>query len=204
MAGLLLIALMIGYAALTVWLLVKVKPIWGKVVMLLTAILIPTTDDIYYRRQLEAYCKTQAGYKIYDQVSKTMAVKVNLAGEGLAPKSPLAVVEFHDDVLNKTYRYDYQPDGTFKKTLIDKITAPYEFIRKETHTGTFLELELLVKHRKTNEKLGQFFNLYYYGGWWRRGVLGSMADSGPTLVADCGYEGKAPENELLKRIFSKD
>ena len=67
MAGLLLIALMGGYVALTRWFLVRAKPLWGKIVALAVSILIPTADEFYYRQNLTNFCNKKAGYRIIEQ-----------------------------------------------------------------------------------------------------------------------------------------
>lgn len=210
MAGLLLLTVMAGYITLTVWLFVKVEPLWGKSLVLIAAFLIPTADAMYYRRQLDAYCKTEAGYKVYAHASKGAVIVDNAITRSDYMKSyPLDIVEAKDEVsitnegvLYELYRFERQADGSIKGINIKTLTAPYELIRKEKDTGSFLKLDIFIVDRQTGEKLGLFSNLYYYGGWYRRNLLGSLADSGKTLVADCGYEGQtAPEIALINRVF---
>ena len=139
MGGLLVIALMIGYVALTIWLLVKVKPLWGKATVLVAAILIPTADDMYYRRQLDAYCKNEAGYKIYEQVSKRAGVVDNTMTRSDFMKSyPLDIVEADDRALQKLYRFERQVDGSIKEVYIEKISVPYEFVNARKDVGVFI------------------------------------------------------------------
>ena len=94
MAGLLLLTLIGGYVALTIWIVVKIKPLWVKATALGVAILIPAADDIFYRMKLDAYCKSEAGYKIYKYASKKAGILHKDVGIGAPDYLELVSVDF--------------------------------------------------------------------------------------------------------------
>jgi len=77
-------------------------------------------------------------------------------------------------------------------------------MRNTEKFGPFLESELLIVHIETGEILGQLKDLNFYGGWFRRRLLGGLADSGPTRVADCGISDAQAKFELTTRIFTQN
>ena len=112
MSGLLILALTVGYAALTIWLLVKVRPLWGKATMLVAIILIPVADELYYYRQLGAYCKTEAGFHTYKQVSRRAGLVDNTIFGIRSMKSyPLDIVETVTRTGKEPRRFERQADG---------------------------------------------------------------------------------------------
>jgi len=205
MAGLLLILLFAAYLLLAFWLIDKINPLWKKGLVLMLLILIPTADEIYYSYKLKSYCETEAGLKIYKQVSRKMGLVDPSAYIPSYLKSKLvSYVERYDENSKKTYRFERQEDGTINKLFLSKLTAPYEFVRNEKHTGAFLESELKVFNRETGEILGKLNDLNYYGGWFRHGLLGKLSDSGGNRISDCGIsEAAIGKIELINKVFSK-
>lgn len=207
MSGLLIAALTVGCAALTIWLLVKVRPLWGKATVLVAIILIPVADELYYRRQLDAYCKTEAGFYIYEQASRRAGIVDNtMFGIDYMKSYPLDIVETEDRAGKEPHRFERQADGSIKEIRTNKISVPYELVYTETNTGTFLETKMAVVVRQTGKVLGKRTDLNYYGGWIRRRLLGTIAASGPTLVADCGIgSGFSRERyRLIDQVFTQD
>lgn len=207
MSGLLLIVLFVGYISLVIRFFIKVKPLWGKAGVLVAAILIPTADDFYYRQKLDVYCESEAGYKIYEHASKKSGLVHQRDWKGSPDYLDLVSVsfgEFYDRASKKVYRYERQENGDFKTIISSDFTAPYEFIRKTERYGPFLESELLIIHIETGEILGQVKDLNYFGGWFRRGLLGSLAASGPTRAADCGISDAQAGFELVNRVFTQN
>ena len=205
MAGLLLIVLVIGYAAITIVLLLYVRPWWGKLVVLIVAALVPTADDMYYRRQLAVFCRTQAGFHVYETASgQAVLLDERAVLLDYLTDKPLMFAESYDKATGKYVRLIREGGGVVNKIFVDSPASTYEFNRNEQHYGAFVQTEAMIRHRESGRLMADIKGLNYYGGWWRRVVLGSLADSGPTLVANCG-NGNPPSNwnDLINRVFTK-
>ena len=206
MAGLLLIAIFIGYLFLAFYLFNKCKTVWKKITLISILILIPTADEFYYAHKLNNYCENEAGFKIYKHVSRKEGLVDRLAyfPEYLNTKL-VGYVERYDEISKETYRFERQADGSIKKKNIGHLTAPYQFVRNQKKSGTFIESELQVLDRNTGEVVGELKDLNFYGGWFRHGLLGSLSDSGGTLISDCGInESSRGKNELINKVFSEN
>ncbi len=206
MGGLLVLFLMVLYVWIALKIMRRVQPMWGKAVLVLAFILIPTADEIYYRTKLNAYCKHEAGFKIYQQVSKQQGlVDDSAVYPDYLELYPVKFVESQNKVNGLVRRFGRLPDESIKLSEADIFSAKYEFIRKRINTQVFLESQYSIVDRSTGKSLGSLSNLNYYGGWFQRGLLGNIADSGPTLISNCGYNETAKDSyELVKRIFSKN
>lgn len=197
-------ALVIAYVTVAVKFFRIAKWFWGKAAVVALAVLLPTADEIYYRYRLDAYCSSEAGYAIFENVSK----KAGLVDDEMvyADGLKIIVVDFVESfhlVPGQTYRFERRVDGSAGRVAIQTKTAPYEFVREEKFTGAFLESRLSVVNRTSGRTLSRLTDLNYYGGWVRRHVLGRLADSGPTRVSDCGYsEASFAKNELINRTFT--
>lgn len=210
MAGLFLILIVVMYALAARWLLTKTKPVWAKALVLIAAILLPIADDMYYRRKLDAYCQNEAGFKIYQQVSRKEGLVDNSAsghGEDYLKITPVAFVEW-TNVKNGEIRYwrtGRLSDGNFKTSEVTKFSAPYEYKRVEERIGGFVEVQLMVTGLHSEMPIGLLKTRNYYGGWFYRSVLGTFSDGGAVLVANCEYGGASKDHiELINRVFSKE
>ena len=145
---LIVLGLVVGYVALVIWLLVKVKPLWGKGIVLVAAILIPPADDIYYRWKLAEYCESHSGYKIYEQVSgKAGLVDPRATHPDYLKGKSLEFVERHHEPTGEIYRLVKQADGSVAKLDIEALTAKYEFVYSEEKIGPFVETQDAVLNR---------------------------------------------------------
>lgn len=221
MWGLLLLFFAAVYFAVVGMLLFKVKPIGGKVLVLIAAILIPNADDWYYRNKLANYCKTEAGFKIYQQVSRREGF-VDQATSGFSKSTSVSYIEWPEKTGGKTvgyWRADRLPEGGISKPYkISQYTAPYEVTRSEQKVGPFTEVKQQVIERALGTVLGEFKSLFYYGGWYPGALVGTGG-----LVAGCGRDGqvishrewrgpmstayRADSNdreELIKKVFAKN
>jgi hypothetical protein len=225
MWGLLLLFFAAVYFAVVGTLLFKVKPIGGKVLVLIAAILIPNADDWYYRNKLANYCKTEAGFKIYQQVSpKDGLVDKATSGAGFLKRIPVSYIEWPEKTGGKTvgyWRADRLPEGVISKPYkISQYTAPYEVTRSEQKVGPFTEVKQQVIERSQGTAIGEFIGVYYYGGWYPGALVGTGG-----IVAGCGRDGQVLLHrqwaqsvdatkdydgnvfsyyELINRVFSKE
>lgn len=223
MWGLLLLFFAVGYFALVGLLLFKVKPYWGKALILIVAILIPNADDWYYQHKLAEYCKNEAGFRVYQQVSRKEGLidQTTIYGDDFLKSIPVAYVEWpekHGDKADVYWRSDRLPDGSVSKPYkTSQYSASYESIRIERKLPPYTEVKQQVHNRKDGIVLGEFKGLFYYGGWYPRLLVGTGG-----LVAGCGAGGKVVSNrewrsmasgayhadsndrdELIRQIFSK-
>lgn len=65
MGGLAILFFLGLYFVLTVTVIVKAKPLWAKGLVLLAALLVPTTDAMYGRYKLKQMCSAEGGLKVY-------------------------------------------------------------------------------------------------------------------------------------------
>lgn len=195
MYGLLFLFIGAIYLAVVVGLLFWVKPKWGKALVLIAAILIPNADDWYYRHELAQYCKNEAGFKVYQQVSKREGFvdKKAIFGEGYLKTVPSAYVEWAKSTSDGkggstiTYwRSDRLADASVSTPReIPNYSASYEMVEFERKKDPFIESFVQVLHRADGKILAEFKSLYYYGGWYPGLFVGHGS-----LVAGCGEGGQ--------------
>ena len=209
----------VAYFAAVFLLLFKVKPIWGKVLVLIAAILIPNADDWYYRHQLANYCKNEAGVKVYQQATRQGGLLIGPQSGGdkfYVKLYSIAFTESPETVNGKTVSYwrtDRLSDGISDPYRISIPTALYEKKRIVVEQDPFDEISEQIVDRKTGAILGEFKGLFYYGSWYPRVLVGKGG-----LVAACGKNGQViPHakwqghdangysiNEVVDQVFSKE
>ena len=231
MWGLLLLTMAAVYFAVVGLLLYKVKPYWGKALVLIAAVLIPNADDWYYRQQLADYCKNEAGFNVYEQVSRMegLVFPSGLYMDDPLKYVPVAFAEWKDSRTNvsRYLRVDRLPDGGISKPHeISQYSAAYEAQRLEQRNGIFTEVKQQIVRRGQGVVVGEFQTKFYYGGWYPGALVGTGG-----LVAGCGKSGqvllrqqwnqdrsdsKTPEtnqrfdanehsfNQIIRRVFSKE
>ena len=174
----------------------RARPWWGKVVLVLVFILIPTADAFYGRIRLKQMCEAEGGLKI-NRVVKGV--------DGFyAPHIQLywlldrgyQYVEYGADEFVRTTR---DPAGKRIEQHVARLDSLYAFEISVDRQPGFVFEKLLVKDRHTQEVLGTSTNIAFYGGWAER-FLGSIADSGPLRVGQCSDD--YPENEINLLIAS--
>lgn len=220
-----LLFLIIGgfYFAVVAGLLFWVKPKWGKGLVLVVAILIPNADDWYYRYDLAQYCKNEAGFRVYQQVShkEGLVDQAMIYGDDFLKSIPVAYVEWpekHGDKVSVYWRSDRLPDSSVSKPYkVSQYSASYESVRIEKKLPPYTEVKQQVQNRKDGTVLGELKGLFYYGGWYPRLLVGTGG-----LVAGCAEGGAVVSNrewrsmasgayradsndrdELIRQIFSK-
>jgi hypothetical protein len=227
MWGLLLLFFAAVYFAVVGTLLFKVKPIGGKVLVLIAAILIPNADDWYYRNKLANYCKTEAGFKIYQQVSRKegLVFSTGLHTDSPLKDIPVPFVEWPEKMGGQVvgyWRSDRLSEGNVSKPYkTSQYTALYENKdRIERRNDPFNEVRQQVVNRRTGELVGEFGTMFYYGGWYPGALVGtgslvggcgksgqvlSHREWGQSVEAMKDYDGSFSSNvELINRVFFKE
>lgn len=200
-----LLFLIIGglYFAVVVGLLFWVKPKRGKALVLIAAILIPNADDWYYRHKLAQYCKNEAGFKVYQPVSRREGVVLlDGSSEFIFKRTAMAYAEWPErnpngmgNMVTTYWRSNRLSDGGISKPYqISNYTAPYEFSRFEMDSGTFIELTYTIKRRADSQLIADFKTLFYYGSWYPTVVIGRTS-----LDAGCRKDGKTLSGRQWKQ-----
>lgn len=232
MYGLLFLIIDAVYLAVVGGLLYWVKPKWGKALVLIAAILIPNADDWYYRHELAQYCKNEAGFKVYQKVSRKegIALPMGLYMDDPLKYIPVSFVEWKD-IYAKTGQQNRRSDrlvdgGISKPYEISLYSARYEARRSEQKNGSFTKVKLQILQREYGTVVGEFETMFYYGGWYPRALVGTGG-----VVAGCGKSGQVlshkqwiedktdkttfePDqryeadghdfNQIIRRVFSKE
>lgn len=226
MYGLLFLILGGFYLAIVGGLLFWVKPLWGKGLVLFAAILIPNADDWHYRYQLAQYCKNEAGFKVYEQVSKREGFvdKKAIFGDSYLKAVPSAYVEWAKNMpdgkggsITTYWRSDRLSDASITKPReITKYTAPYEMVEFRKKQDPFTESFVQFFRRADGKVLAEFKSLSYYGGWYpgafvgRSGLVAGCGESGQVVLrADWTKEGSPAfrgleDEKLLQKVFSNE
>ena len=110
MGGLAVLFLMGLYFVLAVVAIVKVKPIWAKGLVLLTALLIPTSDAIYGRIKLQQMCKAEGGLKVYRVAEHVEGFMASSTDEFMLNKYGF---QFSEGESSLTLPLNFAPDKSY-------------------------------------------------------------------------------------------
>ena len=199
MGALLILVLFIAYLVISIWVIAKVKPRWGKWVALLIAVLIPTADAVYGRMKLKALCATEGGMKIFRTVEGVEGF-YNMGGsadDGLLVKHEYRFVEGDakgDSHERKskllTGEIVWEANVRLKSRFAIKL-VPGNLRDK------YLKNETQIIDISTNEILARTTRFSYSGGWVERSIAGLYGQR--ANVADCrfGYSQEDREQFIL-------
>lgn len=195
MYGLLFLIVTGLYLIVVVGLLFWVKPKWGKALVLIASILIPNADDWYYRHELAQYCKSEAGVRVYEHVSRREGLTDIAAwySEDSLRDISVAFVEWPKNVpdgkgrnVTVYLRSDLLPDGgASMPRQVPNYSAPFEMVHFEDDAGQFIEKKHQIRRVADKKIVAEYKSLYYYGGWYPRVLVGRGS-----LNAGCGGGGK--------------
>lgn len=186
--GGLLILFLIG---LYVWGATKIvrrtPPIWGKALVVVAAVLIPTADAVYGRYKLKEMCAAEGGLRIFRVV------------EGVAGFDDPTDVPREESIKNDGYkliegkelggqrsRLSLRPDGTIIREVgIAPVSEyVYDFIEGDVFRDVYYRTESRIRVKSTGEVLSRAVNISYSGGWVERFVNGIYAGRG--TAGNCG------------------
>jgi hypothetical protein len=183
-------------------LLYKEKRTSWRVAIAAAAILIPNADDWFYRYQLAQYCKNEAGYKVYEYVSRNdgLVSQHFLYSENFTQLTPLSYIESStrkpnekSEWITTLWRSDRRSDGTAsERYAIKAYTADYEVIETKSEYGPLIEKGFKIVRRIDQKLISEYKSMYFMGGWYPRVILPEG------LVAACEREGKVMSRKQLK------
>lgn len=186
MGGLLVLFLIGLYAWGAYKVVSRARPIWGKALIVVVAILIPTADAVYGRYKLREMCATEGGLRIYRVVEGVAGFDnpKSRPDEGWLTQNGYKFVE-GEELSGKRSRLSLRPNGTF---LREEGIAPISEYVYEYELGDakdiFYRIEKRIRARATGEILSRSVNFSYAGGWFERFVNGLYAARG--TAGTCG------------------
>ena len=180
MAALLIFFLAWLYYRVVRKVLKRVKPYWGKALVIVIALLIPTADAVYGRHKLKRLCAQEGGLHIYRVVEGVKGFE----SPSIRPdKGWLGIGKYQfmegEDSPGKYSRLSLRPDGTYLREV--DITPVSEYVYEYIPGGIkniYSKAEQRVYVRATGEVLGRYVNIYYAGGWVERAINGLYAAYG--------------------------
>lgn len=199
MGGLLVLALIGLYLWAAHKLVRRTPPIWGKALIVIAAILIPTADAVYGRYKLKEMCAADGG------------LRINRVVEGVAGFDDPRDVPREESIKSDGYKFvegeeiggqrsrlSLGADGAVHREV--GVTPVSEYIY-ELDKGDFREIyhrtESRIRVRSTGEILSQAVNIRYAGGWFERFVNGIYAGTG--TAGTCG--SFIPRTELVSKTL---
>jgi hypothetical protein len=183
----------------------RTRSLWGKALIVVVAILIPTADAVYGRYKLREMCAAEGGLRIYRVV------------EGVAgfddPKSRpdeswLRIRKYQfvegEELSGKRSRLSVRPDGTFLRE--EGITPISEYVYEDERNdrkNIYHRYEQRIRAKASGEILGRNIDFNYAGGWFERFVNGLYATRG--TAGTCGPFISATKfvPQILKPIKSE-
>jgi len=186
MAALLIFFLAWLYYRVVRKVLKRVKPYWGKALVIVIALLIPTADAVYGRHKLKRLCVQEGGLHIYRVVEGVKGFE----SPSIRPdKAWLSAGEYQfmegEDSPGKYSRLSLRPDGTYLHEV--DITPMSEYVYEYIPGGIkniYSKAEQRVYVRATGEVLGRYVNISYAGGWLERAINGLYAARGNSGVCE--------------------
>jgi hypothetical protein len=204
--GGLLVLFLIG---LYIWIAFKIvrhtRPLWGKGLIIVAAILIPTADAVYGRYKLKEMCAAEGGLRIYRVVE-------GVAGfddpKSRPDESELRIRKYQfvegKELSGKRSRLSVRPDGTYIRE--EGITPISEYVyenERGNDKDIYYRSEQRIRVKISGEILGRYIDFNYAGGWFERFVNGLYAARG--TAGTCGPFLYATElvPQILKPIKSE-
>ena len=199
MAALLIFFLAWLYYRVVRKVLKRVKPYWGKALVIVIALLIPTADAVYGRHKLKRLCVQEGGLHIYRVVEGVRGFYSSfLLYKSLVGPGKYQFVE--GDLRGKYTRFSLRPDGTYLHEVDITLMSEYAHKYKPGNLkDIYLRDEDLVYVRATGEVLARHVNIFYAGGWLQRAINGLYAARGNSGV--CESPRSFHEEEFIMKVL---
>lgn len=186
MGGLLVLFLAGLYVWGTTRIVRRIPPTWGKALVIIAAILIPTADAVYGRYKLKEMCATEGGlrfYRVVENVKGFDAPSFRPDDEWIL-KYGYQLVE-GVELGGKHSRLSLGHDGKITREVGIVPVAEYIYeMDKGDSRDIFDRSGTHIRVRSTGEILSREININYAGGWVERFTNGIYAARG--TAGTCG------------------
>jgi hypothetical protein len=163
-----------------------VRPFWGKALVVIAVLLIPTADAVYGRYKLKQMCAAEGGLRIYrvEEGVKGFDDPKSRPDESWIGSGKFQFVE-GKELSGKRSRLSVRPDGTYLHEEGIKPISEYVY---EDENGNdkdiYSQYEQRIRVRATGEIIGRYIDFNYAGGWVSRMINGIYAARG--TAGTCG------------------
>jgi hypothetical protein len=186
MGGLLILFLVGLYIWAGYKLVRRTQPIWGKTLIVIAAILIPTADAVYGRYKLKEMCAAEGGLRINRVVEGVAGFDypASRPTESWLTRNGYKFVE-GKELSGERYRLSLRPDGSLLREV--GITPISEYVYTDEYGDSkdiYYRGEQRISARATGEVLSREVVISYAGGWVERFVAGIYAARG--TAGTCG------------------
>jgi len=180
------------YLGATVWVCAaymvvrKIKPNWGKALVIAAFVLVPTADAVYGRIKLKQLCEAEGGVKIYRTVEGVEGFyNASFPSPDWLTTYGYRFVEGKDYRDGKSMRIRLGPDGKVieEKNVVPQSKYRYELSLEEIGIG-YLRFDIRIRDLQTKEILARDLIFIYKGGWAER-FLAGFSDDPTWSAADC-------------------
>lgn len=203
--GGLLVLFLLGFYVWGAYKIVRwIKPVWGKALVLVAVLLIPTADAVYGRIKLKQMCETEGGLKIFRIAEGVEGFYVTHRPETeWLTKYGYKFVE-GQDTGGKLVRLSLGPNGKIVEERDVQLKSRYGFEYSGKNFGAgYARGESVIRDLQTKEVLARNVNLSYEGGWIERFVAGIFSAKGFSGACQSGVNRIWPDqivNQTLKPI----
>lgn len=182
MSGLGILLVIVFYVGLSLLLIIKVKPIWVKIIVLAMAILWPTADAVYGRYKLKQMCEAEGGVKIYRVAHNVKGFMTNVADSSYIQNYGYQFVEANGK-RGTYYRVSLQGGEI---VMENKVVPISKFQVKFTRPDRTKEYRRYTYSIETfpngDETLATTTNISFRGGWAEK-FLAKFAGGGGAAIS---------------------
>jgi hypothetical protein len=209
MGGLGILVILVAYVAAAVWLAMRARTWWRRVLVGAVAVLLPTTDAAIGRMVVRHLCGKDGGLAVY-------RVERNVEGVlGLAPnRATLERMGFRFIELDRgkadpgraIRRIERMSDGEIVESFDSKPRAGFKVEQvlagKTLLTTGYGTRDLQVSRMADGEVLARFRN-YSGGTGWAESFLAQFTDAGVPTGTDCGTPATPVGPEEIVKLALK-
>lgn len=203
MGGLAVVLLLVGYLALVLWLVMRVRGPLAKLIVLIIAILLPTADAIVGRIYLRHLCNTEGGLHVSRQVSGIDGFQDRGgADEAWVRQHGFRFVETKPRSNGLVDRIERRDDKIVLLRAVPARSAYRVHLRTSVaRRPGFAVDEYVVEDVASGDIVSRYTDVGFTGGWVER-LVGRLSDAGPGTGARCGLPERFPEKRLEKLVIA--
>lgn len=181
-----------------------IRPVWGKALVVVAVLLIPTADAVYGRIKLKQMCEADGGLKVFRTAEGVEGFRVAHRPETeWLTKYGYKFVEGQDSA-GKPMRLSLGPDGKIVEERDVQLKSRYGFEYSGRDFGAgYARGESVIRDLHTREVLARNLNFSYEGGWIERFVAGIVSAKAFSGACQSGANRIWPDqivNQTLKPI----